>query len=66
MKTKQYKTIIGVDLGDKKHHVCITDKDGTILLEKTISNNHTQLSKLAHEHQGALFAVEVGVHSPMG
>ena len=64
MKTKQYRTIIGVDLGDKKHHVCITDKDGTIISEKTIRNNHTQLSTLAHEHKGALFAVEVGVHSP--
>lgn len=64
MKTKQYRTIIGVDLGDKKHHVCITDKDGNILCEKTVANNKDRLAKFAHEHRGALFALEVGTHSP--
>ena len=64
MKTKQYRTIIGVDLGDKKHHVCITGKDGNILCEKTVANNQEQLTKLVHEHRGALFAIEVGTHSP--
>ena len=64
MKTEQYRTIIGVDLGDKQHHVCITGKDGTIVSEKTITNNKTQLAKLAREHRGALVAVEVGTHSP--
>ena len=34
MKTKQYRTIIGVDLGDTKHHVCITDKDWNYHLQK--------------------------------
>lgn len=61
---KQYRTIIGVDLGDKKHHVCVIDKDGNILCEKTVANNQRQLSKLASEHKGALFAIEVGTHSP--
>jgi transposase len=61
---KQFKTIIGVDLGDKKHHVCVTGKDGTILCEKTVTNNKEQLTRLAHEHKGALFAIEVGTHSP--
>jgi len=64
MKTKQYKTIIGVDLGDKKHHVCVTDKDGNILVEKTISNTQTHLTELARAYKGALFAIEVGTHSP--
>lgn len=53
-----------MDLGDKKHHVCVTDKDGIILCEKTVANNSKQLGKLAHEHRGALFAIEVGTHSP--
>ena len=61
---KQFRTIIGVDLGDKKHHVCVTDKDGNILCEKTIANNHKQLGQFAHEYRGALFAIEVGTHSP--
>lgn len=64
MKTKQYRTIIGVDLGDKKHHVCVTDKDGSILSETTVSNRRGPLTQLAKEHQGSLFALEVGVHSP--
>ena len=61
---KQFRTIIGVDLGDKKHHVCVTDKDGNILCEKTISNTSQQVRQLCHEHRGALFAIEVGTHSP--
>jgi len=61
---KQYRTIIGVDLGDKKHHVCVTDKDGNILVEKTITNTAKQLSTLAGEYPGALVAIEVGTHSP--
>ena len=64
MKTKQYKTIIGVDLGDKKNHICVTDKDGNILCEKTITNNTQHIAKLVSEHPGALFAIEVGTHSP--
>jgi len=32
MKTeKQFKTYIGVDLGDRKHQICVTDKDGETL-----------------------------------
>lgn len=61
---KQFRTIIGVDLGDKKHHVCVTGKGGNILCEKTVANNKEELTKLAHEHRGALFAIEVGTHSP--
>ena len=61
---KLFRTIIGVDLGDKKHHVCVTDKDGKILCEKTIANNHKQLGQFAHAYRGALFAIEVGTHSP--
>lgn len=64
MKTKQYRTIIGVDLGDKQHHVCVTDKDGNILSETTIRNTKKALSQLADTQKGSLFAIEVGTHSP--
>jgi transposase len=64
MKTKQYRTIIGVDLGDKQHYVCVTDKDGSILSETTIRNCRKALSQLADSHKGSLFAIEVGTHSP--
>lgn len=61
---KQYRTIIGIDLGDKKHHVCVTDKDGSILSETTIPNRREPLAKLVNDHRGSLFALEVGIHSP--
>lgn len=63
-QAKQFRTIIGVDLGDKKHHVCITDKDGNILSETTIPNSRPRLIQLAKDNPGALFAIEVGTHSP--
>lgn len=61
---QQFRTIIGVDLGDKKHHVCVSDKDGNILSETTIANRREHLLGLAKEHRGGLFAMEVGTHSP--
>jgi len=64
MKTKQYRTIIGVDLGDKKHHICVTDKDGNIVSEQTIPNTCQRIAKLAQAYPEALFALEVGTHSP--
>lgn len=63
MKTKTYKTIIGVDLGDKKHHVCVTNKDGNIVSETAISNNREQIVRLVKEQPGALVAIEVGTHT---
>lgn len=64
MKQRQFSAIIGVDLGDKKHHVCVTDKDGTILVEQAIPNSPQQLQRLATQYPGALVAIEVGGHSP--
>lgn len=64
MKHEQFRTIIGVDLGDKKHQVCITDKGGEITSERTITNRKEQLQRLTQEFPGALFAIEVGTHSP--
>lgn len=68
MKTKQqrkqFRTIIGVDLGDKQHHVCVTNKDGNILSERTVPNRREDLLRLAKENRGGLFALEVGTHSP--
>ena len=63
-QAKQFRTIIGVDLGDKKHHVCITDKGGKILSETTIPNSKARVVQLAKENPGALIAIEVGTHSP--
>lgn len=62
-KTNQ-QTIIGIDLGDKKHAICVTDKDGNILNEFSIANRHTALEKLADDFPDSLIAMEVGGPSP--
>lgn len=57
-------SFIGIDLGNRKHHVCVTDKDGTILSEFTIANDRAALRKLCEDHPEAAVAIEVGTHSP--
>lgn len=70
MKTKnntqdsQFRAIIGVDLGDSKHAICITDKTGNIVKEYSIPNTRLQIEKLAACYPNALIALEVGTHSP--
>lgn len=61
---QQFGTYIGVDLGDRKHQVCATDKDGKILDEYSITNSRESLQKLAADHPKAKVAIEVGTHSP--
>jgi transposase len=61
---KPFKAIIGIDLGDTKHAICVTDKRGTIRREYSIPNTRKQIEKLALEYPKALIAMEVGTHSP--
>ena len=61
---KQFETFIGVDLGDKYHQVCVTDKDGNILEESSIPNERIALQRLCEEHPESAVAIEVGTHSP--
>ena len=63
-KKQQFGTIIGVDLGDKKHAVCVTDKNGNILEEFSVSNTAKCLEQLAADYPKARVAMEVGTHSP--
>jgi transposase len=62
--SRQFETYIGVDLGDKKHHVCVTDKDGVIIKECTIANDRHALRQLCRDYPGGSVALEVGAHSP--
>jgi len=61
---KQFGTYIGVDLGDKKHAICVTDNDGNILHEFSIANRAESLGRLAEEFPKASVAMEAGTHSP--
>jgi len=63
-KDKQFRAIIGVDLGDTKHAICVTDKQGNILKEYKIPNTRAQIDKLAEDYPQSLIAIEVGTHSP--
>jgi transposase len=62
--TKQFETIIGIDLGDIQHAICVTDNHGSIIEEKSIVNRREILEELAEQYPGALIAMEVGSHSP--
>jgi len=62
--SQQFQAYLGVDLGDKKHFVCATDKDGTILKEFSITNDRPALRQLCQDYPGGSVALEVGTHSP--
>ena len=65
MKTpKKLTNVIGIDLGDRKHAVCITDKNGKILKELTVTNRRDHLEELVDEYPSSLIAMEAGTHSP--
>lgn len=59
-----HQTIIGIDLGDKKHAVCVLGKDGEIHREFDLRNEREQLEHLAKEYPKARVVMEVGTHSP--
>lgn len=55
---------IGMDLGDKKHSICVLDADGNVVKREEIANSKTALTKFFKEYAGALVVVECGTHSP--
>jgi transposase len=56
--------VIGLDLGDRRHAVCVLGDDGKILKERTIANSRKMLDRLSESYPGALMVMEVGMHSP--
>jgi len=64
MKTKIPSITIGLDLGDKKHAVCVLDKAGEIVEERSIANNRDALQRLSRKYPKSRIACEVGAHSP--
>ena len=64
MTTNELRTVVGVDLGDKLHAICVLDQAGGIVGEFTLRNSADDLLELAARYPGALFAMEVGAHSP--
>ena len=64
MKTKSSAITIGLDLGDRKHAVCVLDAKGEVLKQESITNTRPSLTALSRRHPGALMVMEVGMHSP--
>ena len=49
---------IGMDLGDKKHQVCILDKAGKIITEEAIDSKRATTAKFFKRYRGAVVAME--------
>ena len=64
MKTNSSTTTIGLDLGDRRHAVCLLGADGKIRNEWSITNRRRELEKLSDAYPEALMVMEVGMHSP--
>ena len=55
---------IGLDLGDKKHAVCVLNEAGEIIDERMITHHTESLRRLSQKYPAARVAHEVGSHSP--
>ena len=55
---------LGLDLGDRSHHVCVLDAAGQIIREGALSNTRPALAKLLSDFPRATVAMEAGTHSP--
>jgi transposase len=64
MKPKFPSVTIGLDLGDKKHAICVLNSAGEVIDERTITNNRESLRRLSQKYPGSRIAMEVGQHSP--
>lgn len=64
MKNQIPPITIGLDLGDKKHAICVLNQDGEIIDERMITNHRESLRRLSQKYPAARIACEVGSHSP--
>ena len=65
MKTSSTQHVVGIDLGNAKHAICVTERStGEIIDERNITNHRESLRRLSKKYPGALMVMEVGSHSP--
>src|ERR1035438_3395572 len=55
---------LGLDLGDRAHHVCVLDATGQIVREASLPNTRPALAQLLADFPRATVALEAGTHSP--
>jgi len=64
MTTKSSAPIIGIDLGDRKHAICVLSQDGKLLEESKIGTTRESLALFSRKYPAATIAMEVGMMSP--
>jgi transposase len=55
---------VGIDLGDKKHAICVMDATGETIDARKITNYLESLRRLSKKFPTARMVMEVGSHSP--
>ena len=55
---------LGLDLGDRSHHVCVLDAAGQIIREASLPNPRPALAQLLVDFPRATVALEAGTHRP--
>ena len=65
MKTSSTQHVVGIDLGNAKHAICVTLRStGEIIDERNITNHRESLRRLSKKYPDSLMVMEVGSHSP--
>ncbi|GAA5497570.1 IS110 family transposase ISCARN52 [Rubritalea halochordaticola] len=64
MKTNIPPHTVGIDLGDKKHHICVLDAAGSQLESRPMANNKEAFARLSRKYPEARIVMEVGAQSP--
>jgi len=55
---------MGLDLGDRHHHVCVLDEAGEILAQEAIVNTREVVTAFCARYPDATIVMETGTHSP--
>ena len=55
--------IIRMDMGDRRHSICILDPAGEVVSRNTVGNTAVALRKCFKNQKPALFATDAGTHS---
>ena len=55
---------LGLDLGDRQHHVCVLDAAGNIVRDTALPNTRPALAQLLADFPRSTVALEAGTHSP--
>jgi transposase len=57
------RNTVGMDMGDKKHSICILDSDGEVIARDTVNNTARALQKYFGSMKPCLIAIEASTHS---